>query len=868
MDTNFQDDLQKVHDKEKENKTILDTVIEAITPITPAEPDEVSLDDLTVSDRVNDVYKEYRADAIEQFRLENGCFYFQCKNKITLKVEVLTEAIFRFRYAVSGKFGRDFSYAIDEQFSPAKVDAHFSYEGDAYIISTPKLICRIEKTGMKVTLSDKITGQVICADEEGFYAKWTILKGLKEVKITKACAEGEQYFGLGDKTCNLDLRGQRLENWCTDAFGYNDETNPLYRAIPFYYGLNQGDAYGIFFDNTYKTHFDFAKTNTAQTSFSAEGGEVNYYFIYGPELLDVARQYTDLTGRPELPPMWGLGFHQCRWSYYPESRVKEVANEFRERQIPCDALYLDIDYMNGYRCFTWDNNHFPDPTQMLADLKEQGFETVVMIDPGIKEEEGYHVYQQGIDQGLFCKRTNGEMMVGPVWPSECVFPDFTNPAARKWFGNLYHDLYVKNGVSGFWNDMNEPAVFKVNHKTFPDEVLHHYDGELTNHRKAHNIYGLQMSRSTYEGLKTLKPEKRPLVITRATYSGGQRYACSWTGDNVASWEHLRIANIQCQRMSVSGFSHIGTDIGGFVDRPTGELMVRWLQLGVFHPLFRVHSMGNNVDGAAETEKEEVEKQMAINRADQEPWSFGEEYTAHAKAAIELRYQLLAYLYTTYQKYAQDGTPILKSLTFYDQKDTATYGREKEFLFGDHLLISPVLQSLTDKASDEIYLPKGDWYNYWTGQKHTGQQEIEVPLTLDETPMFVKAGTVLPIYPIRQYTNERPVDVLTLKLYYKNGIENSPLYEDAGEGYAYENKEFSLKSFTLTGSDNSLILRQLKEGSFMDTYSTCKIEVYGLPFENVISKVDGQEIAAQWNETKTALSFSVNNSFNNIEMQAV
>lgn len=828
-------------------------------------PDEVAMDEATVSTRYNDIYKEYRPDTITNFWIDKGLFFFQSENKITLKIEVLNASIIRFRYALNGIFGRDFSYAIDKNFQAEKGDPYFEYKGDYYAISTPKITCRISKEGMKVSILDK-EGNMICEDKEGLYAKWTILKGLQEIKISKAAPQGEQYLGLGDKSCAMDMRGEKLENWCTDAFGYGKNTDPLYRAIPVYYGLREGRGYGIFLDNSYKTHFDFDSEKTGEMSFSADGGEMNYYFIYGPELMEVAKQYTHLTGRPELTPMWALGFHQCRWSYYPESRVREIANQFRELEIPCDALYLDIDYMDGYRCFTWDYNHFPNPTQMIADLKEQGFETVVMIDPGIKEDADYWVYQEGMEKGMFCKRTDGEMMVGPVWPSECVFPDFTLPKVREWWKGLYQKLYSENGVSGFWNDMNEPAVFKVNHKTFPNNVLHDYDGDLTDHRKAHNIYGQLMSKSTYEGLKMLKPEKRPVVITRATFSGGQRYACVWTGDNVASWEHLRLANIQCQRMSLSGFSHIGTDIGGFVDYPDGELMVRWLQLGVFHPLYRVHSMGNNVDGAAETEKEEVEKQMVLNRMDQEPWSFGDAYTPVAKSAIELRYQLLAYLYTAYWKYVQDGTPILRNLTFYDQTDKNTYGREKEFLCGEHLLVSPILKPKSEGKKTSIYLPKGDWYYFWTGELFEGQQEIKIKSKLHEIPFFVKAGTVLPLYPIRQYTGEKPVDILTLDVYYKEGEEITHLYEDAGEGYAYTQGDFSLKTFMLKGDESSLNIEQQKTGTFGDTYNKCIVKIYGLPFDAVDCWVDGKEVSAEWDEKEEELTFEVNNNFEKIEIK--
>jgi alpha-glucosidase len=274
------------------------------------------------------------------------------------------------------------------------------------------------------------------------------------------------------------------------------------------------------------------------TTFWAEGGEMNYYFLYGPSLPQVSRAYARLTGTHELPPLWALGYHQCRWSYYPHSRVMEIADTFRELEIPCDAIYLDIDYMDGYRCFTWNREHFPDPKGLIDELRSKGFQTVLMIDPGIKEDPDYAVYQDGLEKNAFLRSPDGELAKGPVWPGFCAFPDFTDPEVRHWWGDLYTDLYQNLGVAGFWNDMNEPAVFHVHHKTLPDHVLHHYEGLLASHRKAHNIYGQQMNRASWEGFRRLQPEKRPYLLTRASYSGGQRFAAVWTGDNFSDWESL------------------------------------------------------------------------------------------------------------------------------------------------------------------------------------------------------------------------------------------------------------------------------------------------------------------------------------------
>ncbi|MDZ7694905.1 MAG: glycoside hydrolase family 31 protein [Balneolaceae bacterium] len=421
--------------------------------------------------------------------------------------------------------------------------------------------------------------------------------------------------------------------------------------------------------------------------------------------------------------MWGLGYHQCRWSYYPESQVREIAKNFRKHQIPCDAIYLDIDYMDNYKVFTWNKERFPNPKKMIADLQKEGFQTIVMIDPGIKIEEKYKVYESGKKQDVFCKRPDGDLMIGPVWPPRTVFPDYTNPRVRDWWAELYEDFMSGLKISGIWNDMNEPAVFDVLSKTFPNDIRHNYEGHPCSHRKAHNIYGMQMARASLQGIKKHNPDKRPFLLTRANFSGGQRYAALWTGDNIASWDHLRLANEQCVRLSISGYSFCGTDIGGFVDTPDAELYTRWLQLEVFHPLFRTHSMGYNVEGAAAVKQDEVEQRQAELERKREPWTFAEKITKISRKTIELRYKLLSYLYTAFRKYVTEGTPILQPVVFYDQSDEHTFSSNNDFMFGDQILVSPVLEK--NQRTKHLYLPKGRWYHFWDDTLLEGRQQHKV-----------------------------------------------------------------------------------------------------------------------------------------------
>ena len=755
---------------------------------------------------------------ITAYKKEVDKVSFHTENHVTLTITILRDSVLRFRYATEEGFEPDFSYAIDENATYGFNHLEVKEEESTYILKTAKLVVTINKKDLRVSIADT-KGRVINEDELGFHWEESYLYGGNIVKMSKDAQESESYYAMGDKPSQLNLRGKRIENWNTDQYAFGKDHNPLYKTVPFYVGLHHKTAYGIFFDNTFKTHFDFCHERRNVTSFWADGGEMNYYFIYGPKVSEVVQGYTDLTGKPELPPLWTLGFHQCKWSYYPESRVKEVTKKFRDLKIPCDGIYLDIDYMDQFRCFTWNKEYFPDPKRMVDELLEDGFKTIAIIDPGIKIDKDYWVYEQAVENDYFCKRADGPYMKGKVWPGECNFPDFTNPEVRDWWAGLYKELIAEIGVRGIWNDMNEPAVMEVPGKTFPDDVRHNYDGHPCSHRKAHNIYGMQMARATYEGMRKYTFPKRPFVITRAAYSGAQRFTSSWTGDNVATWEHLWIANIQVQRMCMSGMSFTGSDIGGFAEQPSGELFLRWIQLGIFHPFCRVHSSGDH--------------------GDQEPWSFDIEVTDITRKFIELRYKLLPYLYTMFWEYMTDGVPMLKSLMYYDQEDQHTHYRNDEFIFGNHILVCPILEP--NAKGRRMYLPRGKWYNFWTNDLLSGGKETWVEADIDQVPVFVKEGAIVPNYPVQQYVGEKELEELTLHVYYAEGTEMSKVYEDAGDGYDYKKGRYSLRKFRLTGRENQLIIQQFKEGKYNTPYSKLKLVFHGLPFNVKSIYLDNAQI---------------------------
>ncbi|APY00977.1 glycoside hydrolase family 31 protein [Lacinutrix venerupis] len=770
--------------------------------------------------------------------------HFSTKNGVALQVTVVRDSVIRFRYSTTGKFEKDFSYGITMHASRGYSFLNVDDNDTHYVITTKKLICEIRKSNLQVALFDAIDKKIINEDEIGFHWEESYEYGGDIVKMSKACQKAESFYGLGDKPVDVNLKGKRFENWATDSYAFGKNTDPIYKAIPFYTAIQDNKSYGIFFDNTFKTYFDFAHERRNVTSFWAQGGEMNYYFIYGPKMEDVVKNYTDLTGKPHaLPPLWALGFHQCKWSYYPEANVKEITKTFRDLQIPCDAIYLDIDYMDGFRCFTWDKKHFPDPKRMVKELEDDGFKTVVIIDPGIKIDLEYDVFKEALDKDYFCKRADGPYMKGKVWPGECYFPDFTKPEVREWWSGLFKELIEEIGVKGVWNDMNEPAVMDVPNKSFPDDVRHDYDGNPCSHRKAHNIYGTQMARATYHGLKKYAYPKRPFVITRSAYSGAQRYTSTWMGDNVATWEHLSIANNQAQRMAMSGFSFAGSDIGGFAEQPQGELFARWIQLGVFHAFCRVHSSGDH--------------------GDQEPWVFGEEITGIVRKFVELRYQLLPYLYTAFWQYISEGTPILKSLVLFDQEDTGTHYRSDEFIYGEQILVCPILEP--NAKGRRMYIPRGKWYNFWTDEVVEGGKEFWVDADLDSMPMFIKEGAVIPKYPVQQYVGEKDFDEITLDIYYKKGKETSNLYDDAHDGYDYKKGRFSLRTFKVTGKKEELILQQHKRGDYNANYTKFNLIFHNLPFTITSLEIDNVEIDLEQVYTNGCQSISINKEFTEIHL---
>lgn len=601
------------------------------------------------------------------------------------------------------------------------------------------------------------------------------------VQLVLSLDEGDNFYGLGDKTGFLNKKYYEYENWNSDIpQAHNEDFHALYKSIPVLYCKKEHTAYGMFFDNTYHSYFNLGKEQPDYYFYGADDGNLDVYFLGGRTLADLVEGYTYLTGRTPLPQLWTLGYQQSRWGYTCAEDFREVAGQMRALDIPCDALHFDIDYMDGYRVFTWNEKEYGAPGELIAELKDKGFKTVTIIDPGTKLDPDYFMCKEGEVKGYFAQAPDGKTYVNEVWPGEANYPDFGRKEVRDWWGE-HHRFLLENGVDGIWNDMNEPASFKGE---LPPDVVFHDEDRVTDHAEMHNVYGHYMGKATYEGLRKLS-DKRPFVITRAAYSGTQKYATVWTGDNQSLWSHLQMMIPQLCNLGLSGFAFAGTDIGGFGADATPELLVRWVEAAAFSPLFRNHAS----KGAKR----------------QEPWVFGDETVAVYRKYVRLRYRFLPYLYDLFYKGQQTGLAVMRPLVLHYPDDPETYNLNTEFLVGEDLLVAPVVEQGADRKL--VYLPEGVWYDFWTGEKCIGGQYRIREARLDECPIYVRAGTVIPLYEPVSYVGEKPYDTLYLLTTPEGGHYEH--FQDNGSDYAYEAGKYNLYAFDV--KDGGLETKLLHEG---------------------------------------------------------
>ena len=629
----------------------------------------------------------------------------------------------------------------------------------------------------------------------------------------------EAIFGLGEHAGSFNLRGRSFKLWNTDPGGkYGVSTDPIYMPIPVYTGMHAAGSYLLFYENYHRGEIKIDPASSAddpRITAIFEGGMLRHYLTPGP-LANAIERYTNLTGRASMPPRWSLGYHQSRWGYKGEKDVRDVIAGFKNHNLPLSAIHLDIDYMHGYRVFTVDQDRFPDFANFVQGLNDDGIKTVTIIDPGVKKDPGFDVFQEGMKRGAFCRLPDGGIFTGLVWPGWSVYPDFTDPEARDWWGDYYQRL-LGAGIAGIWHDMNEPCCFAAwGGLEFPEIVRHHLEGQEGDHGAAHNIYALQMNRAAFAALKRLRPQTRPWLVSRSGWAGGQRYAWNWTGDTESTWSGLKLTVSTVLSLGLSGIPYSGPDIGGFSGNPDDELYLRWFQLATFLPFFRTHS--------------------AAGTPMREPWVYGERVTETIRKFLRIRYGLLPYWYTLAWEATRTGHPFARPCFWYDDKNLSEPDTSSQlddaFYLGNAFFVAPI----TEKGCTlrQVTLPAGSWYNFWDDSVVKGANTVGVPASLNIIPLFVRAGNLVPmeqgstlnlhIYVIP------PGESATGKIEYSNVV-----YADAGDGYGH----WRLDDFNMQQEGNQLSIRWNSEGEFPFSYERVTITLHGVTIAN--AEVDNRKV---------------------------
>lgn len=579
------------------------------------------------------------------------------------------------------------------------------------------------------------------------------------------------FYGTGETTGPLAKNSTHHMFWNYDNLEYKgDHNRRLYQTHPWVMGVRKdGTAYGILADNTWKQELTIGE----DILFSSDGPAYRVFVIECKTPQEVVKSLAELTGKMGMPPLWSLGFQQCRWSYYPENRVKQIADTFRIKQIPCDVIWMDIHYMNQYRIFTFSPEKFPNPKETNDYLHQKGFKSVWMIDPGVKKETGYAVYDSGSKQDVWVKNSKMEDFTGKVWPGICVFPDFTMEKTQIWWSGLYKD-FMANGIDGVWNDMNEPSVFGGVNGSMPTDNIHRGGKEHPSdiHLRYHNVYGMMMTKASREGILAANPNKRPFVLTRSNYIGGHRYAATWTGDNSATWEHLKMSIPMSINLGLSGQAFSGPDIGGFWHNTTNELFAHWIALGAFYPFSRAHTAEFNNN--------------------QEPWAFGKEIEDVSRTALQRRYRLMPYLYTLFQEASTTGLPVMRPVFWADLQNIKLRQEQQVFLLGNDILVEP-------KWAEYTNLPQGIWRTIDLVGENSEQSKYHPNLKQ-------RGGSIIPVGKLIQSTASYSTDSITLLVCLdKDSKAEGKMYTDAGEGFEYKSGKYALDTFKGEKTTNNTVI---------------------------------------------------------------
>jgi len=712
-------------------------------------------------------------------------------------VEVWSPQVIRVRVMPQGST-RNVGYALVSNEPPG--GAPFTVAASDVVVSlkTSAITTEVElKPDLRITFKDA-SGSVINEDLPGKELGMTVLGN--KITAYKRLQEDERFIGMGEQLGNLDRRGSVITLKNTDNYKYDDPKVPMYVSIPFFMGLHHGKVYGLFFNNSYRSVFNFGASNRRFASFSFDGGALDQFLIHDASVAKILEHYTSLTGRMPLPPRWSLGYQQSRCSYYPEDQVMFIANTFRSKRIPLDGITLDADYLHQYQPFRIDRQRFPDMRRLADKLRGMNIELTASVNPGIAIDDTYAQYKSGLKEDVFLRYADGELWVADIAPNTNHFVDFSDPRGRRWWIDnmkLYQDL----GIRGLWNDMNEPAI---DGQALPDNVVFDFDGQKTSALEAQNYYGMLMARAAFESAGKYGGNRRPFVLSRSGFAGIQRYAAVWSGDNQAKDEHILLGALLINQMGLSGVPFTGPDLGGYIGDGNKDLFRRWVEVGVFAPYLRNH--------------------RGAYTAANEPWAYGEEVEAISKAYIGFRYELMPYLYSAFYEAAETGMPVSRSLSIDSPFDARVFEPDfqYEFLFGPGLLVNPMTSKEQAKST---YLPAGAWYDLFTDERHEGGRVLTADYAGHRIPIFAKASAIVPMQRVVQSTRDDAGPVLSVHVF--NGADRNEFvyYDDDGDTLDYRKGKFRRRVISFDPAARQLSFSRA-EGSFAARFKRIKLILHG------------------------------------------
>lgn len=752
-----------------------------------------------------------------------------------LRLDVVRSDVIRVKISRGGAFDDAPTYAVCVDPMGEPVEFEVERHDDVVRLRTSALTVTLGLEPFRLDVHRCDGSAVIETAQDAHGRYWAYATLNDAFALRRRCRREDAVFGLGEKSGGHNRKGRDFTLWNADVLDPHTarefsagrppedpradrnsvEWDPYYVTVPFFYHQTYpgGAMAASFLDNGHRGHYDFGPPEEYRIHFA--GGQYTEYVFAGPDLPDILGAYTWLTGRAAPPPLWALGYHQSRWFHYSQEAVEDLAARHRELDIPCDALWFDIEYMDGYRVFTWDRKAFPDPGALLGRLGDLGFRVITIIDPGVKYEPGYWVFDQARERDVLCRTEGGDIYVGQVWPGNTAFPDFVTEEARTWWGELNAE-HVRSGLAGIWNDMNEPATGSIAAERM------RFDRGRQSHERYHNQYALLMAMGTSAGLRAAAPNLRTFVLSRAGFAGIQRYAANWLGDNQSRWDHLWLSMPMGMGFGLSGQPFVGADIGGFHGNSNAELFLRWMQYGTLTPFCRNHSEIGNVDQYA--------------------WAWGDVVQGLVRDAIRLRYRLLPYIYATFLHSTETGAPIQRPLVYDYQYDPAVRDIDDQYLLGPDLLVAPVIAP--GQTARQVYLPAGGWYDWYSGETFVGPRFLVAPTPMEHIPLYARAGAVIPMWPeAPRSTAEYHPQTIELHVFVPAdaGTYRSFVQEDDGLTLAAQSGRRYRTTFEVTREAGVVTVHAEVEGDGYPEFVRTQFSlfVHGSPADSVV--VNGKPV---------------------------